>query len=187
MNITVYCGANFGNDERYRHAAARLGKWIVDRGHSLVYGGGSTGLMGVVADTVLAGNAKAIGIMPSFLIERELAHKSLTEFIEVDNMSIRKKMMIERGDVFIALPGGPGTLEEITEVISWSRIGQNSKPCIFFNENDYFNSLRSMYKNMISEGFLAEDGINKILFTNDVSEIDRFIESYKAPEIRGYK
>lgn len=187
MNITVYCGANFGKDERYKEAAVRVAEWIVSRGHNLVYGGGSTGLMGIVADTVLKGGSKAIGIMPSFLIERELAHKSLTEFIEVENMSIRKKMMIDRADVFIALPGGPGTLEEITEVISWSRIGQNNKPCILFNENNYFGSLKALYENMIKEGFLADDALDKLLFSDDLETIDNFIQNYQAPAIRKYK
>ena len=113
MNITVYCGASLGNDSTYQAAAKKLGKWIADGQHTLVYGGGKLGLMGVVADTVLAHQGKVIGIIPQFLQDREVAHPNLTKTVIVESMSERKNKMIELGDAYIALPGGPGTLEEI--------------------------------------------------------------------------
>lgn len=142
--------------------------------------------MGAIADTVILNEGKVIGIIPKFLEEREIAHTGISELISVDNMSERKYQMIELGDAFIALPGGPGTLEEITEVISWARIGKNNSPCILYNINGYFDNLRAMYDSMVSEGFLTQDDRNKIWFTTEIVEIEDFIMNYKAPEIRRY-
>lgn len=186
MNITVYCGASLGNGKEYEEYAENMGKWIGENNHTLVYGGGKVGLMGIVADAVLKEGSKVYGVMPLFLQEREIAHLSLTKMITVDNMTERKKIMMEMGDVFIALPGGPGTLEEISEVISWSRIGQNSKPCIVFNVNGYYDSLKNMYDTMVKEGFLTEEDRNKILFSDSFDEIEEFIEKYEPPKVREY-
>ncbi|MBC2254206.1 LOG family protein [Listeria ivanovii] len=118
-------------------AARILGEWIVEQKHILVYGGSKVGLMRVIADMVITGKGEVIGVMPRFLMERELAHTHLTKMYSVHTL----------GDVCIALPGGPGTLEEITEMISWSRIGQNPNPCILFNENGFYDPLRDLYDN----------------------------------------
>ena len=142
MKITVYCGASVGNNVAHQQAAIALGQWIAARQYTLVYGGGNAGLMGLLANTVLENGGKVIGIMPTFLQERELAHTGLTEMITVRSMPERKSKMIELGDVYIALAGGPGTLEEITEVISWARIGQNNNPCILFNSDGYYEPLK---------------------------------------------
>ncbi|MDO4432157.1 MAG: TIGR00730 family Rossman fold protein [Aerococcaceae bacterium] len=182
MNITIYCGASFGNDECYATAARKIGQWIADNGHSLVYGGSKVGLMGIVADTVLANGAEAIGVMPAFLQEKELAHESLSQLHIVDDMSQRKRKMIELGDVYMALPGGPGTLEEISEVISWSRIGQNANPCILFNENGYYDCLQAQFQRMVDNGFLTQDDYGKILFSSDLEVIQAFIERYEPPK-----
>ncbi|KLK96659.1 TIGR00730 family Rossman fold protein [Lactococcus lactis] len=186
MNITVYCGASEGLNNIYREKTIKLGQWIAKKNYNLVYGGGKVGLMGAIADTVILNEGKVIGIIPKFLEEREIAHTGISELISVDNMSERKYQMIELGDAFIALPGGPGTLEEITEVISWARIGKNNSPCILYNINGYFDNLRAMYDSMVSEGFLTQDDRNKILFTTEIVEIEDFIMNYKAPEIRRY-
>lgn len=186
MNITVYCGASQGFNEIYRKKAVELGQWIVKRNYNLVYGGGKVGLMGAISDTIISNGGQVIGIIPKFLEDREIAHAGISELISVDNMSERKYRMIELGDVFIALPGGPGTLEEITEVISWARIGQNNSPCILYNINGYFDNLRAMYDSMVSEGFLTQDDREKILFSIDILEIEDFISNYKAPEVRKY-
>lgn len=186
MNITVYCGASLGNNPIYQQATERVGKWIAQKGHQLVYGGGAAGLMGLIASTVLENGGKAIGVIPEFLKERELAHAGLTELFVVETMVERKQKMFHLANAFIALPGGPGTLEEISEVISWARIGQNPNPCILFNENGYFDSLRDFYANMVKEGFLTQADFDKILFSNDLAEIEGFIQHYQAPEIRTY-
>ena len=124
--------------------------------------------------------------MPTFLQQRELAHDKLDKLIIVESMSERKKVILEKGDVCIALPGGPGTLEEITEVVSWSRIGQNSNPCIFFNTNNYYSLIEKFYDQMVSNEFLTQEDRNKILFSKSLKEIEEFIQNYKAPKIRTY-
>lgn len=179
MNITVYCGASIGNDEKYKKAAQSLGKWIAEKGYRLVYGGGSTGLMGVIADTVLDNSGRVIGVRPDFLSNLEPTHEGLTEFIRVETMTERKKIMIENGDVYIALPGGLGTLEEISEVVSWSMIGKNDNPCIFFNVDGFYDDLREQYEKMVSSGFLSDKYQGKLLFSESLDEIENFINLYK--------
>lgn len=186
MNIVVYCGASLGNHTAYTLAAKNLGEWIATNHNHLIYGGGGVGLMKVIADSVLENNGTAIGVMPKFLISRELAHKNLTDLIVVDSMSQRKQRMVELGDVFIALPGGPGTLEEITEVVSWSRLGKNNGPCIFFNCHGYYNSIMSFYDHMVSQGFLTQEDRDNILFSESLNEIQSFIKNYIPPTTRTY-
>ncbi|GGP08091.1 LOG family protein [Oceanobacillus neutriphilus] len=186
MNIAVYCGASLGSNQAYQDAAREVGKWIAEKNNTLVYGGGKAGLMGVVADEVLANNGEVIGIIPDFLVERELSHPNLTTLEIVDSMSVRKNRMIALGDCYIALPGGPGTLEEIAEVISWARVGQNQNPCILFNQNGYYDSLARFYDEMVENGFLSEQDRERILFSDSVKEIEVFISSYTPPELRKY-
>lgn len=186
MKITVYCGASLGINSQHQQAAEQLGKWIAQHHHTLVYGGGKAGLMGVVADTVLANGGEVIGVMPSFLQQRELAHSGLTELISVATMSARKLKMIELGEAYIALAGGPGTLEEISEVISWARIGQNSHPCILFNSDGYYEPLKHFFDTMVEQGFLSAADRAKTLFSDDLNEIADFIANYTPPEVRRY-
>lgn len=186
MKITVYCGASLGNKEIYKKTAVDFGKWIVRNQHSLVYGGGGTGLMGVVSDTVMKEGGEVIGIIPNFLAERELANENITKLIRVETMVERKKLLLELGEVCIALPGGPGTLEEITEVISWARIGKNNNPCIFFNVNSYFDPIKDMYDKMVENAFLTKEDRDKILFTDSYEEIENFISNYTPPTLRKY-
>lgn len=187
MKITVYCGASVGNNVAHQQAAIALGQWIAARQYTLVYGGGNAGLMGLLANTVLENGGKVIGIMPTFLQERELAHTGLTEMITVRSMPERKSKMIELGDVYIALAGGPGTLEEITEVISWARIGQNNNPCILFNSDGYYEPLKAFFDNMVVQGFLTQTDRDKTLFSADLGEIGAFIADYTPPEVRKYE
>lgn len=187
MNITVYCGASLGNNVLHQQATVELGRWIAKHQHTLVYGGGNTGLMGLLANTVLEHGGKVIGIMPTFLQERELAHQHLTEMITVTSMSERKSKMIELGDAYIALAGGPGTLEEIIEVISWARIGQNNNPCILFNSDGYYDALKTFFDNMVVQGFLTQADREKTLFSDKLPEIEHFIRHYTPPTIRQYK
>ena len=186
MNITVYCGANSGNKEIFEESTILLGHWIVENNDTLVYGGGKAGLMGLLADSVINAGGKVIGIIPTFLKSRELAHPNLTELNIVNSMSERKLKMFDLADAFIALPGGPGTLEEITEMISWARIGQNSNPCIFFNIDGYYDPLKQMYEDMEENGFLTKKDREKILFSSSVNEMSDFIKNYTPPIIRQY-
>ncbi len=178
MNITVYCGANFGNKEIYKEAAASLAKWIGENHHNLVYGGSRVGLMGIVSNGVLDAGGRVTGIIPTFLVDREQANHRITELIEVETMSERKKKMADLGEVFIALPGGAGTLEEITEVVSWARLGRHKSPCIFFNANNYYRHIESAYDLMVEEGFLSEEDRNLTLFSDSFEAIEEFIKNY---------
>lgn len=186
MRIAVYCGASLGYDERYQQATIELANWLVSEQHQLVYGGGRVGLMGLLADTVLAKGGEVIGVLPHFLQQRELAHQHLTELILVDTMVQRKAKMLSLSEVCIALPGGPGTLEEISEVYSWARIGQNRNPCILFNVNGFYDPLKAMYQTMCEAGFLTEQDFNKLLFSDNFTELSDFIKNYQPPKVRTY-
>ena len=179
MKITVFCGANNGRNEAYKENAIELGKWIADNNYTLVYGGGRVGLMGIIADTVLENNSEVIGIMPQFLVDREISHTGITEFIIVDDMSVRKEKLVNLGDVFVALPGGPGTLEEISQVISWVRVGKKDAPCILMNVNGYYDFLEQYFDKMVAEGFLTIEDRKNTLFTDNIEEMERFIFNYK--------
>ena len=179
MKITVFCGANNGKSELYIKNATELGEWIADNNHTLVYGGGKIGLMGVIADTVLENRGEVIGIMPQFLVDREISHTGITEFIIVDDMSARKAKLVDLGDVFIALPGGPGTLEEISQAISWVRVGKKDAPCILMNVDGYYNFLEQYFDKMVAEGFLTIEDRKNTLFTDNIEEMERFIFNYK--------
>lgn len=175
MNIAVYCGASSGNSEEYKQITEDLGNWIGENQCNLIYGGGNAGLMWIIAETVLKANGEVTGIMPDFLVDRELAKDNLTSLIIVSDMHERKKKMIETANLYIALPGGPGTIEEITEVISWGRIGQ------------HFNPLKQQYQLMVDEGFLTQEDFDKILFADSLDEIQPFFDSFIPPKIREYK
>ena len=178
MKITVFCGANNGRNEAYKENAMELGKWIATNNHTLVYGGGKVGLMVIIADTVLEKNSEVIGIMPQFLVDREISHTGITEFIIVDDMSVRKAKLVDLGDVFIALPGGPGTLEEISQVISWVRVGKKDAPCILMNVDGYYDFLEQYFDKMVKEGFLTKEDRSRTLFAKSVSEMGEFIDNY---------
>ena len=124
MNVAVYCGASIGSSEEYKQITKELGRWLGENQYNLVYGGGNAGLMGIIAETAIEENCEVTGIIPEFLVARELAKENLTSLIVVSNMHERKQKMIELADLYVALPGGPGTIEEITEVISWGNYGK---------------------------------------------------------------
>ncbi|MFK8242520.1 MULTISPECIES: TIGR00730 family Rossman fold protein [unclassified Facklamia] len=186
MKITIYCGASTGRNPIYSERTNELALWMSENLHDLVYGGGNVGLMGIMADTVIENGGRAIGVMPTFLVEREIAHQNLSELIVVEDMPQRKAKMMMLGEAFIALPGGPGTLEEISEVISWARIGQNDKPCVLFNINGYFDQLKALFDHMVAEGFLSQSDRDNVLFSDDILEIEQFILNYSAPDVRKY-
>ena len=142
MKVTVYLGANMGDNPSFKKATIALGQWIAKNGHTLVYGGSKMGLMGVLGDTVLENGGQAHGIMPQFLKDREIAYEGLTSMTIVETMAERKTAMLVQGDLFIALPGGLGTLEEISEAIAAARVGKLDKPCVFFNLNGYYDAMK---------------------------------------------
>ncbi|WP_089108421.1 TIGR00730 family Rossman fold protein [Secundilactobacillus mixtipabuli] len=182
--IAVYCGAATGNLPVYQEAATRLGHYLADHQLELVYGGGRVGLMHVLANTVIKAGGKVHGIMPKELVARGAAATNITDLTVVDSMSLRKQQMLELADGCIALPGGPGTLEEIVEAYSWARIGDNPNPCVFYNVNHYYDPLAAFFDQMVQQGFLTTEHREKLLFSNSLNEIFDFMNSYTPPTIR---
>jgi len=152
--VCVYAGSNAGADPAYREAAAALAGVLAGHGIGLVYGGGRVGLMGVLADTMLARGGEAIGVIPQALVDREVGHGGLTELRIVASMHERKAEMAELADAFVAVPGGIGTLEELIEVYTWSQLGLHEKPCGVLNVNGYYDGLVAWLDHAVTEGFL---------------------------------
>lgn len=185
--IAVYCGASMGNSPVYQDLAKQLGEWLISQKIGLVYGGGDVGLMGHIADTVLAAEGEVIGVMPTFLVKREIAHPKLTELIIVNDMHERKKKMMDLADAYIALPGGPGTLEEIVEAISWARVGEHGNPCVLLSVNGYYELLAAFFDKMVTEGFLTQEDRERILITESLEEMKGFFDNHTVAEIRKYE
>ena len=175
MNITVYLGANEGNDPTLRKAVQELGTWIGCSGNALVYGGSKSGLMGALADSVLHAGGEATGVEPQFFITDELQHDGLTKLIVTEDMSERKSKMIELGDAFIAFPGGTGTLEEISEVMSKVSLKHLNAPCILYNLNGYYDSLKVLLDHMIEKGLSSRARQEGIYFAKDLEEIKQIL------------
>ena len=175
MNITVYLGANKGNDPELVRAVRELGTWIGESGHALVYGGSKSGLMGELADSVLHAGGPVTGVEPQFFVDAGFEHDGLTELIVTKDMTERKTKMIELGDAFIAFPGGTGTLEEIAEVMSKVSMKQLDAPCILYNLNGYYNSLQDFLHHMIEKDLSSEERQQGIYFAENLDEICRIL------------
>ena len=175
MNITVYLGANEGNDPSLHEAVQELGTWIGRSGNALVYGGSKSGLMGVLADSVLQAGGEVTGVEPQFFIADEFQHNGLTKLIVTKDMAERKSKMIELGDAFIAFPGGTGTLEEIAEVMSKVSLKHLNAPCFLYNLNGYYDSLKALLDHMIEKGLSSEERQEGIYFVNDMEGIKKVL------------
>jgi len=151
--LCVYCGSSGAVDRQYREAATELGSRLARAGIGLVYGGGRVGLMGLVADAVLAGDGEVIGITPSRLRDAELAHLGASELVVVETMHDRKRVMAERADAFAILPGGIGTLDEMFETVSWKQLGLHDKPILLVDIDGYWAPLRALLDHIVAEGF----------------------------------
>lgn len=179
MNITVYLGANEGNNPLLKRAVKELGTWIGQSGNALIYGGSKSGLMGVLADSVLNAGGNVTGVEPQFFIENEFQHEGITKLIVTKDMSERKNKMIELGNAFIAFPGGTGTLEEITEIMSKVSLKQLNAPCIVYNLNGYYDGLKAMLKHMIDMGLSSEERQKGIYFSESLEQITDILCSLK--------
>ena len=183
-SVCVFCGASSGHDPRYAAAATVVGERLATRGIRLVFGGGRRGLMGIVADAALAAGGEAVGVIPQGLVDRELAHTGLTELRIVDTLHERKALMAELSDAFIALPGGLGTLEELSEVLSWAQLELHAKPIGLLDVGGYFAALDAFLDHAAAEGFVAERHRRLLLRDDDVDRLlDRFA-SWAPPEGR---
>ena len=160
--------------------ARRLGQALVDAHYELVYGGADVGLMGEIADTVLKAGGSVHGVIPKSFAHK-VAHQNLTELHVVDSMHQRKTMMFELSDAFIALPGGYGTIEEMTEILTWAQLGLHAKPCGLINVGGYFDSLLSFFDSAVSKGFMKHEHREMLLVSNAPEDMLNQIEAYKAP------
>ncbi len=154
QRVCVFCGSKPGARPVYTRAAEQLAKALLDRNLTLVYGGANRGLMATIADTVLAGDGEVIGVIPDAMVSREVAHERLSELHVVGTMHERKALMMELSDAFIALPGGYGTLDELSEVATWTQLGIHRKPCGLLNVEGFFDPLLQYLDHAVAEGFL---------------------------------
>ncbi len=177
LTACVYCGSRQGTRPEYATAARSAGRAIGMRGWRLVYGGGKVGLMGEVADATLEHGGTVVGVIPETLMRREVGHPGLTELHVVQTMHQRKQMMAERADLFIALPGGIGTLEELYEVWTWRQLGYHDQPIGLLNVAGYYDALLTFMRHSVSEGFLAPEQLDSIVVDDD---IDRLIATLAA-------
>ncbi|MFD4932314.1 TIGR00730 family Rossman fold protein [Peribacillus butanolivorans] len=184
--LAVFCGSSKGASNVYLEAAKKLGKELAKRNITLVYGGACVGIMGAVADSVLEADGKVIGVMPSFLEKREISHKNLTELIVVDSMHERKAKMAELADGFIALPGGPGTLEEFFEIFTWAQLGLHHKPCGLLNINHYYDPLVALFNHMSDEQFLHEKYRSMALVDVEPNGLLDQFNTYEPPTVKSF-
>lgn len=168
-SIVVFCGSGDGYNECYREAAYNLGAVLAGRHIRIIYGGAKVGLMGALADGALENDGEIIGVIPTFLKTKEVAHDALTQLVTVNSMHDRKLKMHELSDGIITLPGGWGTMEELFEMLTWSQLGLHNKPVGLLNVNGYYDALKALTNNMVTEGFLNEF-VNATLLTSETIE-----------------
>lgn len=182
--IAVFCGSSEGASPVYRERAQELGRELAGRGIALVYGGARVGLMGAVADAVLERGGRVIGVLPRFLQAREIAHEGLSELMLVESMHERKAKMAELADGFIALPGGPGTMDEFFEIFTWGQLGLHRKPCGLLNVGGYFDPILSMFDMMERERFMQPRFRSMIISDETPAGILRKFADYEAPSVK---
>lgn len=181
MNIAVFCGSSCGVSPKYTNLAKEFGETLAKKGYGLVYGGGCVGLMGIIADTVLENGGKVIGVIPSSLSDKELAHTGVTKLHIVNSMHERKALMASYADAFVAMPGGAGTLEEIFEVWTWGQLGYHEKPVAFLEVNGFYENLFSFIKHVTNEGFINPIHQKMLIMEKDPKELLQKIENYNPP------
>jgi uncharacterized protein (TIGR00730 family) len=180
-SVCVYCGSSFGNRPEYAHTARAFGRALAEAKLTLVYGGGRVGLMGAVADAVLEAGGHAIGVIPQLLVDKEVGHNGLPELHVVANMHERKKLMADRADAFVALPGGAGTLEELFEVYTWAQLGYHRKPIGLLNVAGYYDPLLAMLRHTVEEGFMRAAYLDMLLVDSNVGALLDKLQRYAPP------
>jgi len=181
--ICVFCGSSSGSDRVYLETAAKVGEFLVANSIELVFGGGRVGLMGRIADTVMAKGGRAIGVIPAALDKKEIAHRGLTELHIVDSMHERKAMMAELSDGFIALPGGFGTFEEFCEIVTWAQLGIHQKPCALLNVNGFYDHMITMFDHSTRQGFIRDEHRGIVLVESDIESLFDLMKNYVPPII----
>ena len=181
MRICVFCGSSVGQSRAYVDAAEALGRCLAEHGIQLVYGGASVGLMGVLADTVLALRGEVVGVIPNALAEMEVSHRHLTKLHVVGSMHERKALMAELSEAFIALPGGFGTIEELCEIITWGQLGFHRKPIGLLNVDGYFDSLLAFFDRAVQDQFVHPAHRGLVINGTSPEEILAAFREYRAP------
>lgn len=181
--LCVYCGANPGAKPEYMEAARQLGQELVKRNIDLVYGGASVGIMGEIADTVLAQGGEVIGVIPQALVDKEVSHNGLTELIVVKSMHERKAVMADHSDGFIAMPGGLGTMEELFEVLTWAQLGFHSKPCSLLNVLSYYDPLIQFIDHAVEQQFIRTIHRGLLLTESEPADLLDALENYQPSHI----
>jgi uncharacterized protein (TIGR00730 family) len=181
-SLAIFCGASIGKNPVYAAEAQAFGRLLAQQNIALIFGGGKVGIMGTVADSVLAAGGKAIGVIPRGLVEREVAHPDLTEMHVVETMHARKALMADLSDGFVALPGGWGTFDEICEILTWNQLGILAKPCGFLNINGYYDPLKQMFDTCVQEGFLSAGRRDSVLWeVSGIALLNRFRDYKPLP------
>jgi uncharacterized protein (TIGR00730 family) len=181
--ICVYCGSGVGGLDGYAEAARALGRALVERGIGLVFGGGRIGLMGVLAETVLAGGGEAIGVIPKDLMDKGLGLASVTSLRVVETMHARKALMAELADAFIAMPGGYGTAEEFFEALTWAQLGLHTKPCGLLNVHGYFDDLIRFVDHAVHEQFIDSANRGLLLVDDSPQGLLAQLDSWQPPAV----
>tara|TARA_E500000318_G_scaffold49001_4_gene46067 strand:+ start:1818 stop:2402 length:585 start_codon:yes stop_codon:yes gene_type:complete len=170
-SICVFCGSSGRVDEAYRQAATQFGTLVGEKGYDLVYGGGHVGLMGITADAALAAGASVLGVIPKFLQDYEVGHDGLNELIVTDNMHDRKRIMYERSDAFVILPGGLGTMDETFEVVTWTQLGLSAKPVVIANIDGFWDPLIALVDHLVQTGFARDENRSILQIADNVGDI----------------
>lgn len=182
QHVCVYCGSAIGNDPSIAAAAIDLGNRLGDAGIGLVYGAASIGIMGTVADAILGKGGRAIGIIPSHILDREVGHPGLTELHIVESMHERKKMMVDRSDAFVIFPGGLGTLDETFEILTWKQLGLHNKPVIIANIGGFWDPLISLIDYQIAKGYVKPKDRLTFTVANTVDEVMTLLQNLPAQD-----
>lgn len=181
-SIAIFCGSSLGTEQSFTEAAVKTGQYLAQQGKTLVYGGGRSGLMGLVADSALEAGGQVIGVIPQGLVDRELAHPHLTELHIVTSMHERKTLMAELSDGFIALPGGAGTIEEIFEQWTWAQLGIHLKPCAFFNVDGFYDHLLQFIQLTTEKAFTRSRFSDALIHSDSIEQIMQQLTHYQAPD-----
>ena len=179
--VALYCRSRSGNNPIYQEKAVQLARKLAEQGFGMVYGGASIGLMGLVADTVVQHGGQAVGVIPEFMLDYEIAHSNLTELHVVKSMHERKAMMADRASAFVALPGGLGTFEEILEIATWGQLNQHQKPMILYNVNGFYDALIQQLDHAVHEGFLPPQHRAKLIVCNHSHKIINALKNLDSP------
>lgn len=186
-SVTVFCGATFGTNSAFEKDAYEFGKQLAEHDITLVYGGGAIGMMGTVADGAVDHDGHVIGVIPQFLVDRELAHPQVQDMRTVQTMHERKAMMNELGDAIVALPGGAGTLEELFEMYTWGQIGLHQKPIGLMDTQNFFTELMQLFDKLIDTGFLDMKYMSQIFQGDSLDDLLKQFDQFIPVSVRTYK